>query len=251
MEAEILSRRRRLSAAAKSSNDLKTVSIIIPVYNEYIHVSQVIERVLAAPMPEGVQKEVIVIDDGSTDGTTEILKQLDSTLVKVHHSVLNFGKGTAIRKGLEHATGNIVVIQDGDQEYDPNEIQKLLVPILEGKARVVYGSRFSGPVKGMRLRYRLVNKLLVWAVQLFYGVRLTDEATAYKAFDRRLLDDFALNCERFEFCPEVTAKIIRRGVAIHEVPISYRARTLKEGKKIRFWDAVDAFWTLLRYRFWR
>jgi dolichol-phosphate mannosyltransferase len=227
------------------------VSIIIPVYNEYYHVEDVIGRVLKAPLPPGAEKEVIVVDDGSTDGTSEILRRLDPRLVKVHHSMLNFGKGTAIRVGLKHATGDIVVIQDGDQEYNPNEIQSLVKPIQDGLAQVVYGSRFLRGVKNMRFKYRLVNRLLVLAVRALYGVRITDEATAYKAFERTVLNDLPLACERFEFCPEVTAKVIRQGLRIHEVPISYLARTVAEGKKIRFRDGIEAFWTLFRYRFWR
>jgi glycosyltransferase involved in cell wall biosynthesis len=197
-----------------------------------------------------LSKEIIVVDDGSTDGTTEILDSVQNTLMKVHHSMLNFGKGTAIRVGLKHATGDIVIIQDGDSEYDPAEIDRVVAPIVQGKAKVVYGSRFLGSIDGMYMKYWLVNKLLVLAVWMLYGVRLTDEATAYKAFDRQTLNQIPLNCRRFEFCPEVTAKVLRRGLTIAEVPISYSARTIQQGKKIRFWDGVEAFWTLLRYRFW-
>lgn len=227
------------------------VSIIIPVYNESVHVSEVIDRVLKASMPSGVEKEVIVIDDGSTDGTTEILKQVNSTVVKVHHSMLNFGKGTAIRVGLKHATGDIIVIQDGDREYNPAEIHRLLTPLMEGRAQVVYGSRFLGTIDGMYFKYWLVNKMLIGAVRLLYGARISDEATAYKAFNRQIIQNIPLRCRRFEFCPEITAKVLRLGIPILEVPISYSARTVEQGKKIRFWDAIDAFWTLLRYRFWR
>ena len=139
---------------------LKRISIIIPVYNESFQISRVMDRVLAAPLPPGCEKEVIVVDDGSTDGTTEILDRLPNHIVKVHHSMLNFGKGTAIRIGLKHATGSVIVIQDGDMEYDPDEIQNVVRPIIEGTAKVVYGSRFLGVIKQMRFKYRLVNKLL-------------------------------------------------------------------------------------------
>ena len=227
----------------------RKVSIIIPVYNEFSHVAGVIERVLGAAMPPGVGKEIIVVDDGSTDGTTEILKNFHNNIVKVHHSMLNFGRGTAIRVGLKHATGDVVVIQDGDSEYNPDEIRRVVAPILDGNAKVVYGSRFLGTIDGMYFKYWLANKMLVWAVRLLYGIRITDEATAYKAFDRMFLNSFVLNCIRFEFCPEVTAKVARRGVPIMEVPISYSARSVQQGKKIKLWDAVEAFYTLLRYRF--
>jgi glycosyltransferase involved in cell wall biosynthesis len=226
------------------------ISIIIPVYNESTNVSNVIDRVSKAPLSSGLTKEIIVVDDGSTDGTSEILNAVNNTLVKVHHSMLNFGKGTAIRVGLKYATGDIVIVQDGDTEYNPAEIDRVVAPIVQGKTKVVYGSRFLGTIDGMYLKYWLVNKLLVMAVLLLYGTRLTDEATGYKAFDRQTLDQIPLTCRRFEFCPEVTAKILRRGLTILEVPITYSARTVQQGKKIRFWDAVEAFWTLLRYRFW-
>lgn len=231
-------------------SDKKTlVSIIIPVYNERAHVKGVVDRVLKAPMPKGVDREIIVIDDGSTDGTAELLAKLNVQRVKVHQSILNFGKGTAIRVGLKRATGDIIVIQDADTEYEPNDIQHLLKPILEGKAEVVYGSRFLGSIEQMRFKYWLVNKLLVLAVFILYGTKLTDEATAYKVFKKDVIDGLSLQCHRFEFCPEVTAKVLKQDIRIFEVPIHYKARTLEEGKKIRLRDAFEAFWTLFRYRF--
>jgi len=236
------------SGAGKVSQKTTKVSIIIPVYNEFFHLSEVLQSVLEARMPPQVEKEVIVVDDGSTDGTTDLLKQWNTSLVKIHHSVLNFGKGTAIRIGLKHATGDIIVIQDGDQEYDPNEIQLLVKPIMEGRASVVYGSRFLGRMEGMYFRYWLCNKLLVWTVRLLFGAWITDEATAYKAFKREVIQNVSLNCRRFEFCPEITAKLLRTGHHIHEVPISYTARSVAQGKKIRLADAFTAFWTLVRYR---
>jgi len=241
--------RAGVSAVAAMSRTLRKVSIIIPVYNESLHVEHVVQRVLDAPMSPGLVKEIIVVDDGSTDGTGEILKRFDRSVVKVIHSQLNLGKGTAIRIGLKHATGDIVVIQDGDKEYDPADIDRVIAPIVRGESRVSYGSRFLGHIEGMYLKYWLVNKLLVLAVFVLYGKRITDEATAYKAFDKTLIDQIPLTCKRFEFCPEITAKVLRRGETIAEVPISYLARTVEQGKKIRFWDAVEAFWTLLRHRF--
>jgi len=239
---------RRPERRASPNASLK-VSIIIPVYNESIHVLGVIDRVLSAPFSRGLTKEVIVVDDGSTDGTSDVLKSYNNAFVKVHHCMVNFGKGAAIRVGLKYATGDIVVIQDGDQEYNPGELDRVIAPIVKGKVKIVYGSRFLGTIDGMDFQYWLVNKLLVFAVWLLYGTHLTDEATAYKAFDRKTLDQIPLTCRRFEFCPEVTAKALRRGLKIHEVPITYSARTVEQGKKIRFWDALDAFWTLLKYRF--
>jgi glycosyltransferase involved in cell wall biosynthesis/precorrin-6B methylase 2 len=227
------------------------VSILVPIYNEDQHIAEVVERVLAAPMPEGVERELVVVNDGSTDETLgELARFADRDDVRLHHLEKNRGKGWAIREGLAIARGEIIVIQDGDTEYDPAELQHLIRPIRDGEARVVYGSRFAGSVEDMYLRYRLVNRLLVWAVRLLYGARITDEATAYKAFHRSVIDSMPLRCVRFEFCPEVTAKVLRLGHAIREVPIHYRARTGAEGKKIRLRDAFEAFWTLLRYRFW-
>jgi glycosyltransferase involved in cell wall biosynthesis len=226
-----------------------TVSIIVPVYNEYYHIEGVIDRLLRVALPGDLRKEVIVVDDGSRDGTTDLLRDLHDPQIRVLHSTTNCGKGAAIRKGLQHATGDIIVFQDGDKEYNPAELVRLVTPILDGKASVVYGSRFLGQISGMYFRYWLANKLLILAVRVLFGTWITDEATAYKAFDRRVLASIPLHCRRFEFCPEVTAKVLRRGIRIHEVPITYVARTTAQGKKIRVRDAFEAFWTLLKYRF--
>jgi glycosyltransferase involved in cell wall biosynthesis len=223
------------------------VSIIIPVYNEFHTLPQVLDRVFAAPLPGGCTKEIIIVDDGSTDGTTHLLKSY-AGLTVCHHSVLNFGKGTAIRIGLNIAKGDIAIIQDGDLEYDPNDYLKILTPIVEGAADVVYGSRFRGEMSGMAWKNWVANKILTGAANLLYGIRITDEATAYKAFRMSVLRTIRLSCRRFEFCPEVTAKLCRAGYAIHEVPISYNARGIADGKKIRARDGFEALWTLVRYR---
>ena len=228
----------------------RTVSVIIPIYNECQYVERILQRVQAAPVPPGFQKELIVVDDGSTDGTTLILDDLHrNRTLKVHHSVLNFGKGTAIRVGLHYATGDFILIQDGDLEYDPNEYGKLLEPLIEHKADVVYGSRFLGKPSGMRWQNYLANKILTLMANLLYGAKITDEATGYKAFRRDALLQTPLKCRRFEFCPEVTAKIRKKGFRILEVPITYEGRTAQQGKKIGFLDGLHAIWTLLRYRF--
>ncbi|MCX6592576.1 MAG: glycosyltransferase family 2 protein [Acidobacteria bacterium] len=225
------------------------VSIIIPVYNEINVLDQVMERVLQAPLPDGMEREIIVVDDGSTDGTTELLKQYHETpLVVVHHSQVNFGKGAALRIGIANATGDFILVQDGDMEYDPNDWVRVLTPLAIGAATVVYGSRFQGRPKGMKFANWLANKILTGATNLLYGAEITDEATAYKAFRADVLASIRLRCIRFEFCPEVTAKVRRMGHVIHEVPISYNARGVLEGKKIRWQDGVEALWTLLRYR---
>jgi glycosyltransferase involved in cell wall biosynthesis len=217
----------------KSESPPKThlISLIIPVYNEYHQIRKVLNQVLSAPLPDGFAKELIVIDDGSSDGTTEILRALEDPCIKTIHCPRNAGKGAAIRLGLKQASGGIIVIQDGDNEYNPAEIRLLVEPIANRQALVVYGSRFLGKIEEMRWPYWLVNKLLIAAVWLLYQVRITDEATAYKAFHHSVIQNIPLNCRRFEFCPEITAKVIRKGIRIHEVPITYGARTIAEGKK--------------------
>ncbi|MCS6949823.1 MAG: glycosyltransferase family 2 protein [bacterium] len=227
--------------------DNPLVSIIIPAYNEADTIVQAIERVRAVPL----QKEIIVVDDGSTDETAALLAQQSDVVVLRHER--NQGKGMAIRTAIAHATGDIIIIQDADLEYDPMDIPRVIAPIAEGKAQVVYGSRFltTRRPKGMRLPNWLINRLLAAMVRWLYWHPLTDEATCYKAFRADLLKSVPLTCQRFEFCPEVTAKVIRRGVKIVEVPISYEARTTLQGKKIRWWDGVEAIWTLLKWRWKR
>jgi glycosyltransferase involved in cell wall biosynthesis len=226
------------------------ISILIPVYNEFRTFNQVLERVRRAPLPEGCSREIIVIDDGSTDGTTQMLDEhARSGIVVGHHTVKNAGKGTAIRAGIALASGDIVLIQDGDLEYDPNDYARILEPIVKGEADIVYGSRFLGEPVAMALKNRVANRILTAASNLLYAARLTDEATAYKAFHAPVLRRIRLQCRRFEFCPEVTAKARRLGYRIREVPVSYNARGIAEGKKIRARDGVEALWTLVRYRF--
>jgi dolichol-phosphate mannosyltransferase len=226
-----------------------TISIIVPIYNELHNVHELMRRVLAAPLPKGCRKEIIVVDDGSIDGTVQMLEQYERTGdIKLHKSILNFGKGTALRVGFKYASGEIILVQDGDLEYDPQEYIKVLQPIVDGKADVVYGSRFMGSMEGMDFLHLLANRILTASANVLYSARITDEATAYKAFRKSVLDSLDLKARRFEFCPEVTAKVRRKGIRIHEVPITYNARTVSEGKKIRWLDGVHAIWTLLKWR---
>ena len=222
------------------------VSVVIPIYNEADHVEELLRRVQESP----VEKEIILVDDGSTDGTRELLRQLDHepNLIILFHE-RNQGKGAAIRTALRYAHGEYVLIQDSDLEYDPQDYRALLEPIESGRANVVYGARPDRPERG--LSFFLGAKLLTVLANLLYGCGIHDEATCYKAFRRSTLNRVKLECRRFEFCPEVTAKLARMHERIVEVPISYQPRSAAEGKKIRWTDGASAIWTLLRYRFQR
>lgn len=222
------------------------VSILMPVYNEERHIETILRRVQDVPVP----KEIVVVDDGSTDSTARILHELRRDLDFVLVSMgKNAGKGSAIRRGLDHVTGEVVIIQDGDLEYDPRDIPAVVTPILEGKAEVVFGSRFFTRPDGMETRYYLGNRFFTMQANLLYAAHITDNNTGYKAFRTELLRDLHLTCRRFEFCAEVTAKVRRHGYQIHEVPISYRARNIEEGKKLSWRDAWQHFWYLLKFRF--
>jgi dolichol-phosphate mannosyltransferase len=220
------------------------VSVIVPVYNEAAHVDELLQAIHASP----VKKEIIIVDDGSTDGTREKLQAMplaEDVTVVFHEE--NCGKGAAIRTALEYARGEYVLIQDSDLEYDPQDYAALLRPLELNEANVVYGVRPDRPERG--LRFFLGAKLLTHVANLLYGAGIHDEATCYKVFRRSLIAQVRLKCRRFEFCPEVTAKLCRMGEKIAEVPISYAPRSAGEGKKIRHSDGWLAIWSLLRYRF--
>ncbi len=220
------------------------MSVVVPVYNEAAHVDELLRAIQDSP----VKKEIILVDDGSTDGTREKLQALppmDGLTVVFHEK--NCGKGAAIRTALAFARGEYVLIQDSDLEYDPQDYPALVRPLEEGSANVVYGVRPDRPERG--LRFFLGAKLLTHLTNLLYGAGIHDEATCYKVVRRSLLAQLQLECHRFEFCPEVTAKLCRMGEKIEEVPISYHPRSAVEGKKIRHSDGLQAIWTLIRYRF--
>lgn len=235
---------------------LTKVSIVIPVYNEALAIPEVLRRVCKAPLPAGFEAEVVVIDDGSTDRTIASLREFleehpeHATRLKHHESLINHGKGAALRAGFRIASGEIVLVQDGDLEYSPSDYPALLEPFRDPQVHVVYGSRFlHGAPRGMKLANLVANRVLSLAATLLYGQRISDEATGYKVFRRALLDRFALQCRRFEFCPEFTGKARRAGYRIHEVPIDYDPRGILEGKKIQARDGFVALWWLLKVRF--
>ena len=219
------------------------VSVIVPVYNEVAHLEELLQAVQASPVP----KEIIIVDDGSTDGTREKLQSLaPQNFVTIVFHEKNCGKGASIRTALEYARGEYVIIQDSDLEYDPGDYPLLLRPLQTGQANVVYGVRPDRPERG--LRFFLGAKFLTHLTNILYGAGIHDEATCYKVFRRSVLQKVKLECQRFEFCPEVTAKLCRMGQRIEEVPISYNPRSATEGKKIRHSDGWLAIWTLIRYR---
>ncbi|MCU1462306.1 MAG: dolichyl-phosphate mannose synthase related protein [Acidimicrobiales bacterium] len=228
--------------------DYRLLSVIVPVFNERNTVAEIIRRMRAVELP--VDREIIVVDDGSSDGTEKVLPTLEDSTVRLIRHPGNRGKGAAIRTGLEGARGDLVLIQDADLEYDPEDWPKLLAPVLRGKARVVYGSRFTGEHTNLLYLHWIGNKFLSLVTNILYNTTLSDMETCYKLFDRRVLDGITIRAERFEFEPEITAKVLRRGHRIYEVPISYAGREFHEGKKITWRDGFGALRTLVRYRFW-
>ncbi len=223
------------------------VSVIIPAYNEEQTIRQVLEAVHVLPF----EKQIIVVNDGSTDNTYSILEAYASeNEITLVHCEKNSGKGYAIRCGIPHVKGKVVVIQDADMELNPKDILDLVDPLKMEKAKVVYGSRFLKGRGNASLQNYIANRILAFYTNILYGCRITDESTGYKAFYSDVISSLNLTCEGFEFCPEVTAKILRAGYQIHEVPVSYFPRTKREGKKLRFFsDGIFAAWTLFKYRF--
>jgi len=219
------------------------VSAIIPAYNEEATIAEVIRRLLAL----GLDLEIIVVDDASTDSTAEIAGSFGPP-VRVLRQERNEGKGSAIRRALPEVTGGIVVIQDADLEYFPEDLPSLLAPFDDPGVQVVYGTRFRPSAPRMRLANRVANRVLALAARVLFRSDITDEATCYKLFRRDVLMGLDLRCRRFEFCPEATAKVLRQGVRIVEVPIRYEPRTVEQGKKITWRDGIEAVWTLVKYR---
>lgn len=228
----------------------RVLSIIMPVYNESATIKQAIEKVRKARVT-GIKKQLIIVDDGSKDGTTGILKKLARAdkNIKVVLKEKNCGKGSAIREGIKYATGDFTIIQDADLEYDPEDYNLLLEPILRGNADVVYGSRFLGTHRSFMLLHLVANKILTLITNILYNNTLTDMETCYKLFKTPLLREMKLKSCRFEIEPEITAKVLKKKYRIYEVPIHFYGRGYDEGKKIKAIDGFQAFFTLIWYRF--
>jgi glycosyltransferase involved in cell wall biosynthesis len=223
------------------------LSVIIPVYNEFESIKVILERV----QEQKLAHEIVVVDDGSKDGTRDVLKELDGKGgVRVILHEHNKGKGAAVRTGMSAAVGDVLLIQDADLEYDPRDYPTLLKPINEGVADVVYGSRFLGASRRVAMFWHMIaNQLLTFMTNILYNTILTDMETGYKVFRREILDGMVLHANSFDFEPEFTAKILKRNFRIFEVPITFNPRDYTQGKKIKLHDAFAAVWTLLKYRF--
>jgi glycosyltransferase involved in cell wall biosynthesis len=223
------------------------ISVLIPAYNEKNTIREIVKRVQAMKLVD----EIIIVDDGSTDGTRILLAEMDGKdQVRVILHEKNQGKGAAVRTGISSATGDVLIIQDADLEYDPREYPNLLKPINEGLAEVVYGSRFLGaPHRAILFWNMIANKLLTLMTNILYNNILTDMETGYKVFKREVVVDIKIHAKRFDFEPEFTAKILKKKVRLFEVPITFNPRDYSEGKKIKMRDAFEAVWTLLKYRF--
>jgi glycosyltransferase involved in cell wall biosynthesis len=227
----------------------RTLTVIVPVFNERTTVAEIIRRIRAVDIPLVV--DVIAVDDGSSDGTDKVLAALEDSTVRVLTHPVNQGKGAAIRSGLAIARGDLVLIQDADLEYDPEDWPRLLDPILRGKARVVYGSRFTGERRNMMPLHWIGNRFLSLVTNVLYSSTLSDMETCYKLFDRQAIEGIVVQSDRFDFEPEITAKVLRRGFRIYEVPISYAGRETTEGKKITWRDGFGALKALVKFRFTR
>lgn len=228
---------------------MKKVSIVVPVYNEINTIDVILEKIENAPFCN-LEKEIILVDDMSTDGTREHLKELEEKY-KVFYHEQNQGKGAAIRTALQHITGDIMVIQDADLEYDPVDYHELIQLIIDGRADVVYGSRLTGakPSRSFMFTHWLGNKVLTLTTNILYGATLTDMETCYKAFNTSFLQGIEIKSDRFDFEPEITAKVLKKHARLYELPISYYGREYSEGKKITWVDGIHAIWALLKFRF--
>jgi len=241
--------RKGINKLINIKKDSMKISVVIPVYNEVKTISEIVSKVKEVE----IEKDIIIIDDGSTDGTRELLKSEieNDSLCRVFYHQKNMGKGASIRTGLQHITGDIVIIQDADLEYDPKEYPKLIKPIIENRADVVYGSRFMGSSEHRILFFwhYVANKILTTISNMFTNLNLTDMETCYKVFRKEVIKDIKIKQNRFGFEPEITAKIAKNKCRVYEIGISYYGRDYKEGKKINWKDAFIALWCILKYKF--
>src|SRR6478672_3629220 len=228
--------------------EFKKLSVIVAVLNKHNTVAEILRRMRAVQLPGDIDLEIIVVDDGSTDGSVDVLHQLNDSTVRVVTHTTNRGKGAAVRTGFAHSTGDLILIQDADLEYDPEDWPKLLAPVLRGNAIVVYGSRFTGERRNMLFLHWVGNRFLSLVTNVLYNTTLSDMETCYKLIARSVLEELDLRADRFDIEPEITAKILRRHIRIYEVPISYAGREFDEGKKISWRDGFAALYMLLRCR---
>lgn len=232
----------------KTQNKRKVLSVLIPLYNEEKTLSKLVQTVKKVDLSSlGVDKEIVIVDDCSADNSLEIAKKIPDVKVIAHKK--NMGKGAAIRTAIKYATGDIIIIQDADLEYDPNDYKALITPILEGKTKVVYGSRFLRKHKAKYKAYYLGNKLLSLLTSILYFRKISDMETCYKVFRSDVIKNIKLRAKRFDLEPEITSKLLKKGYKIIEVPIWYKCRDFKEGKKITWKDGIKAIWYLVKYRF--